>query len=290
MNRRGFTLIELMITLVLLGVIGVALYNAIIGAQRVSKTQVERIDVQQTTRAATYYLSGALRELDANDGDILLAGPNQIRFRAMRWARVLCSPVALLGSEAVFVVRNDFTVGQRLPDAAQDSIFLFADGDLASRGDDQWLEGGLRRWGPAAACADGLTPGTSVRVEITAASGGNPAAVTAVTSGSPIRGYQLEALSVWNDAGADWVGRQTMDRGGSWSATEALVGPVQAQGLGFTYFDNTGAVTAALTNIAAVGLTVRGRSMGRARISGGNVDFVRDSIITRVALRNNRRF
>lgn len=289
MNRRGFTLIELLIALVLLSLVGVALYNGIVGAQRVSKAQVERIDVQQTTRAAAYYLSGALRELNANDGDILVAGPDQMRFRAMRWARVLCSPVTVVGGRIAFVVRNDFVVGQRGPDAALDSIFLFADGDIATRGDDQWLVGGMRTVGSAAVCSDGLTPGTALSAEITAGSGGNAAAVAGVTSGSPIRGYQLEEVSVWTQGGANWVGRRTMDRGGTWTATEPLVGPVQAQGLSFTYFDNGGAATATLTNVAAVGLTIRGRSTGVARASG-TIGFVRDSIITRVALRNNRRY
>lgn len=290
MNRRGFTLIELLIALVLLSLVGVALYNAIIGAQRVSKAQVERIDVQQTTRAAAYYLSGTLRELDASDGDVLVAGPDQMRFRAMRWARVLCSPVVVVGSHIAFVVRNDFVVGQRAPDAALDSVFLFADGDIGTRGDDQWLEGGLRTAGSAAVCSDGLTAGSALTAVITAASGGNAAAAAAVTNGSPLRGYQLEEVSVWAQGGANWVGRRTMDRGGTWTATEPLVGPLQAaQGLSFTYFDGAGAVTATLANIAAVGLTIRGRSTGVARASG-TIGFVRDSIITRVALRNNRRF
>jgi prepilin-type N-terminal cleavage/methylation domain-containing protein len=288
MNRRGFTLIELMITLVLLSLVGVALYQAIIGVQRVSKAQVERMDVQQTTRAATYYLSNALRELDAAEGDILVADSTRIRFRAMRWTGVLCSPVALAAGNVVFVTR-DAILGLRGPDAAQDSILLFRDGDIGTRGDDRWLEGGLVGVTPATPCPDG-GPGIALAVQIAASSGGNDSALVGVTSGSPIRGYQVEDLGLWNDGTTNWVGRRTMNRGGGWTAVQPLVGPMMARGLVFSYFDSLGVPAATRTDVATVGLRVLGRSQGRARITGGTVDFLRDSIITRVGLRNNPRF
>ena len=59
-----------------------------------------------------------------------------------------------------------------------------------------------------------------------------------------------------------------------------------ANGLAFSYFDINGAPLAFTTEIASVGVTGRGRSANQ--VSGRG--FLQDSIVTRVALRNNERF
>ncbi len=60
----------------------------------------------------------------------------------------------------------------------------------------------------------------------------------------------------------------------------------EANGLAFTYFDDAGATPAFTTGIVSIGLTVRGRSAGPVSGQG----YISDSIITRITLRNNRRF
>jgi len=57
-------------------------------------------------------------------------------------------------------------------------------------------------------------------------------------------------------------------------------------GLAFSYFDVNGVPPALTTDIASVGVTVRGRSAKQVSRRG----FLQDSIITRVTLRNNKRF
>jgi hypothetical protein len=66
----------------------------------------------------------------------------------------------------------------------------------------------------------------------------------------------------------------------------ALVGPLTADGLAFSYFDVNGGLPALTTQIASIGITIRGRSV--SQVSGAG--FRQDSIITRVTLRNNARF
>lgn len=289
MTARGFTLIELLVVVVLATVILGAIYQAIGSTQRTTQAQVQRLSVRQETRAAALFLGYELRELSATEGDVATAGPTALEIRGPRWTGVLCTdPQTVLGNVS-FVLRDALQFGLRRPDPALDSVLLFRDGDPNVRTDDNWLLGELLA-AAADTCPGGLA-GTVVQARISAASGGNAAALAGVTAGSPIRGFQREELSLYQDGGgAFWLGRRTADRSGTWTATQPLVGPLTADGLAFAYFDTTGAAVATPAEVASVGIVVRGRSREQARLSGGGLGYVLDSVITRVALRNNRRF
>ena len=106
-----------------------------------------------------------------------------------------------------------------------------------------------------------------------------------------MRGFQSEELSLFQAADTRWwMGQRTANRSGSWTAVRPLVGPLTAAGLGFTYHDTTDAITGVLAEIASVSITMRGESERLVRGLGGNIDYARDSIVTRAALRNNTRF
>ncbi|UCF41277.1 MAG: prepilin-type N-terminal cleavage/methylation domain-containing protein [Gemmatimonadota bacterium] len=289
LRARGFTLVELLVVIVLMGVITAAIYQSIGSTQRITGTQVQRLHVQQSTRAAALYLTYALRELDASDGDIQSASATKLRIRGMRWMGVLCTaPVGIVGGVG-FVLRDSLQFGVRAPSGTLDSILLFHDGDPANRSDDYWLVGGLLASG-AGTCPDG-TPGTVLNVTITAASGGVDSALAGVFAGAPIRGFQAEEIQLYQGAGGDyWLARRAADRGGGWSDMEELVGPLTANGLQFAYYDSTGAAATTVLDVASVGLVVRGRSPRTAHLPAGGIGYVRDSVITRVTLRNNQGF
>ena len=179
----------------------------------------------------------------------------------------------------------DTPFGVRGPDAAQDSILLWQEGDPSVRLDDTWLFGGLQS-SAAGVCPDDGLAGTTLRVVINAASGGNAAAAAGITLGAPVRGFQVEEVSLFLQGGDYWLGRRTADRVGVWTPVRPLVGPLTADGLAFSYFDVNGGLPALTTQIASIGVTIRGRSA--SQVSGAG--FRQDSIITRVTLRNNARF
>src|SRR5438093_1988928 len=97
LTRRGFTLIELMIALVLLGLVSAAVYKVLVNNQRIYLAQTQTIDLNQNMRAAAAILPAELRELDAADGDILAMGPDSIRIRAMRQLAFVCQTPLLGG-------------------------------------------------------------------------------------------------------------------------------------------------------------------------------------------------
>ena len=285
LRNRGFTLVEMVVVLGLMGIVMGALYQSIVATQRTTSAQFQRIDVQQTTRAAVMYVSNMLRELDAADDDILVSQATSLRFRAMRWTGVLCTVPFEAAGQVQFTVRRQLLFGIRAPDVALDSILLWREGDPSIRTDDLWLYGGLHS-SSVGVCPDDGSAGTTLRVVISAGSGGNAAAGAGMTLGSPVRGFQIEEISLYLQGAEYWLGRRTANRGGVWEVVRPLVGPLMNNGLAFSYFDINGAPPALTTQIVSIGVTVRGRSA--RRVSGRG--FLQDSIVTRVTLRNNARF
>jgi prepilin-type N-terminal cleavage/methylation domain-containing protein len=289
LKRSGFTLIELLIALVIGAVVGTATIRVIVGTQRTTEAGMEKVGVQQTLRAGIGYMTNVMRELNAADGDIGLANATTLRFRSMRWASPLCAAPAIAGASSAFLLIDANSIyGLRAPDAAEDSLLIFAEADPSRRSDDSWLVGEVIATASANCPSGG--PATVLSVRITAASGGI-AAIAGVTAGAPIRGFQWEELSLFQGADSRWwMGQRTANRTGTWTPVQALVGPLAVGGLSLQYFDSTGAVTGTLANIASIGMSLRAESTNRVRTQATNIDFARDSLISRVALRNNPRF
>ena len=289
MMRRGFTLIELLIGLIIMGIVGTLLVKTMTNIQRTTGAQAARMDSQESMRAATFYITGLLHEVDAYEGDLVTATATAIRVRAPRWTGITCTGVTTSGTNLNVTVKKSQLWGVRSPSPTLDSLHVFNEVTTAARADDVWLFGKMIDT-LTQNCPDG-PPGLRLTILISAASGGNAAATTGFTLGSPIRGFQMEEVGVYTDgSGVNWLGQSTADLAGAWSTVTPLAGPLQANGLSFTYFDTLNAATATKTNVASVGIIVRSQSVTRARGSSGGNTNLRDSLITRVALRNNKRF
>jgi len=288
LNRRGYTLVEVLIGLTLAGLVAGTTFRVLTESQRITRSLNGRVDAQQNARTAALYLSTALREINSFEGDVVEATASELEFRAMRWAGLTCSGLTTAGSDLQVVVRATQLFGYRAPDAALDSMFVYVENDVETRADDQWLDG--RVMGVATGtCDDGAT-GTQLTFQISAGSGGNGAAAS-FTEGSPLRGYQREELTLFTDVtGISYLGSRTMNSAGTWTGITELLGPLMAGGLSLSYFDTLGVATAALDEIASIGVVVRTESRESGRTSAGAIDKMRDSIVTRIALRNNRRF
>src|SRR5258708_19499348 len=96
-KRRGFTLVELLIALVLLGLVSTAIYQVLNTNQRTFLAQTQRIDLQQNIRAGASILPGEFRTLDAGEGDIQQMTATSITIRAIRKLGFMCAPPTLGG-------------------------------------------------------------------------------------------------------------------------------------------------------------------------------------------------
>lgn len=292
LNRRGLTLIELIVALTLFGILSLAIYRVLVNNQRVYHSQTQRIDLQQNIRAAVSILPAELREIDATDGDINIMTPNQIQIRAMRQLAILCNtPVLGAGVPALVVRRNPF-FGIRDFNLASDSILVYYEGDESSRNDDSWVPGRIIAVA-AGVCADG-SPGRTLTTALNfgnvIAPGGAILPQIAQTgrlqNGAPIRGFEVVTYRQYLSDGEWYVGVESALTGG----LQPLIGPLITNGLDFIYRDAAGAVTAVRTDVATIEIRLRALTAQPVRQTDGTLGRPVDSVATIVALRNNRRF
>lgn len=297
--RRGFTIVELIVALVLLGLVSTALYRVLVNNQRLYMAQTQRIDLAQNIRAAGSILPAEFRELDAFDGDIISMTPTRLELRVMRWLSFICVPPVLGGAglNGLQMTIRGGTPGQpmffgaREPNINVDTMLIYYDGDPTSRQDDFWSRGTFNAIPNApTTCPDPNPPGPQPAVRVNFSLnllGLGPNVANAIPVGAPVRGYEHVVYQLYQPAGdTSWyVGFQ-----GATGTMQPLIGPVLTNGLTFQYFDANGNVTAIRTNVARIDITVRARTAATVRSGDAARATVVDSVVTSVALRNNRRF
>lgn len=292
LKRRGFTLVELLIAIVLLGIVSTALYKVMLNNQRTFTAQTQRIDLQQNIRAAATILPAEFRELDATDGDIRAMSPTSITIRAMRQLAIMCvAPVLPTGGAISFVVRQTPFFGNRQNFDNGDSILVFYEGNPGTRADDRWLLALVNAAPANQNCPDPTPPGPQPGFKVIAAPvwpGFGLNVANAISNGSPVRGFSIVTYSLWQSPSDNqyYLGQTA---GGS---TQPLIGPlIGANGLTFFYYDSTGtAQTATPALVRMIEIRVRGRTAQVIRQANDPaLAYKTDSIIARVALRNNVR-
>jgi prepilin-type N-terminal cleavage/methylation domain-containing protein len=285
LTRRGFTLVELLIALLLMGIVTAAFYGSLTTNQRAYQKQTQVIDLQQNMRAAAAILPSELREVDASEGDISAMSATSITFLAHRWMGFICVPpvMPVLANPVTMMVRRDpFTGAASILPPTRCSC---ATRDDASRKDDGWAHAQAAAPVVAAACPD-TKPGVQITMNLNL--GALPNVAGAITSGSPVLGYETVTYGLYQPvAGGDWYIGLTTANG-----RQPLIGPLLPNGLSLSYYDSTGVVTANRDSVARVDIVVRAMTNQQVRSTTGASTLARvvDSVRTSVALRNNRRY
>jgi hypothetical protein len=297
--RRGYTLVELMMALVLTMMVGAVTYRLLINNQRVSRAQTARVGVQDNVRAGAIIAANELREIGFDsvpaaavagisgvlgqlpNSDLLLAQPGKIQYRAMRGFGVTCAtPTA-----AQLKLRRSLYYGVRDP-VANDSIALYVEGNTSISGDDAWVRAKVTGVGTST-CTGG---GTALTVNLAWPNAGvGAAAVGAMVTGGPVRIFEAMEMKYYTSGGKSWLGMRSLNAGG---AMEPVVGPLAdstagQRGMTLAYLDKNDAATATLNNVRTITLTLRGVTDERVYKSGGRTSAVDTlSMTARVALRN----
>ena len=295
LGRRGYSIIELLIALVLLSMVSAAIYKVLVNNQRLYLAQTQTIDLNQNMRAAVAILPAEFRELDAADGDIQAMTATSITIRAMRQLAFVCLTPPLGGGigQLTLTIRKTPMYGTRQTFGVNDSLLIYWEGNPLTRADDQWLLGQIKTVVPGPVCTQDTLAAVNQGYTLTLQPQwiNNPAlnVANAITRGAPVRGFDNVTYSVYQSpTDNNWYLGQTNNSAGG--GIQPIIGPlIGANGVTFSYYDSVGTVTGAPTSVAQIQILLRARTASPIRDASGVQAFKVDSIVTRVALRNNPR-
>jgi prepilin-type N-terminal cleavage/methylation domain-containing protein len=296
-TRRGFTLVEMLIVLVMLALVGAALTRILVNSMRVSAGQMVQADMQSNVRTGGLVMPLELREVgyDSNittnvvTSDLELIDESYVQFRAGRGFSPTCGTPTL----------NEWRIrkpayGMRAP-ALTDGFMLYVENDPNTGIDDQWIPMVV-----TAIDADGLCDGgpDSAFVLTTATPETSPAvdlALSQVFVGGPIKYYEVMRFGSFVDTdGQSYVGARSISAGEG--AYRAVAGPIAAgtTGLRFLYYNRNATalnpVAANPVSVRAIEVQITGATRSAATLAGTLPRTTRSMFTrTRVALRNTLR-
>jgi prepilin-type N-terminal cleavage/methylation domain-containing protein len=290
LTRRGFTFVEILVAMVLMGIISTAIYQLLNNNQRVYREQTVRIELNQNARTAAALFPAELRELNATDpngSDVVAFTDSSITYNAMRTTYFLCLTP---NYAATTIVVRDQPYGVESLNITKHKFMIFAENNAQIRSDDAWLHVDASSATTGTSCpatAGGLTT-ASITLVLT---GVTTAQLNGVYIAAPLRAYQVNRMARYVDGtGAYYLGMQTQNESDlSWSTMQPVVGPLAVGGLALTYFDTLGVATTTAARIARIGVLLTGRSQDPVRLGTG-LGYVTAETPAVVSLRNNRRW
>jgi prepilin-type N-terminal cleavage/methylation domain-containing protein len=276
-QRRGFTLIEVLVSLVIMGIVTGAIYQLLNTSQRLSLAQAEQVSLQSTVRTGSLVVPNELRELNivlggaADRNDVTVADDDGITYRAMRGLGFVCQAP---GPTELRLLQSSWT-GLRAPDANRDGLYVFVDGNTDEDEDDQWIQLDITN-----VVASNCGGATAYKLTV--------AGPPAVPVNTPVRVFELMRLELYADAGQWWLGASSEKAAPG--VLQPVLGPLTDDGFDLDYLDATGLPTADKAAIKSIRLTVRGLTDDAVRAGGsGTMGHRQEALVTQVLLRNSIR-
>ena len=296
-RRSGVKLVELMITLVLLGIVAGGMMQIIVKQQKFYTGSSGVLGTRSNVRQGVAVLQSDLRairpERDIYAGEMKATS---LAFREPRGSSVIC---AVDGAHTTIVVpppvlSNDVGYTSWLqPPAPGDSVLVY---DMGARA---WIDGagvgnyitGSQPTEGSGLCT-GLVPLLDVARgwQITLA---NPLPDT-VGVGSSLRFFRSARYELMQATDGDWyLGYYDCNPLASpqCGALSPISGPYLSKdndppGLNFSYFDASGAATTDPASLRRIDITLRSQSSSAIDIAGHAKGFYKDSLSTSIAVRN----
>lgn len=240
-SRRGFTLIEIMIAVTLLGIIGSILTTVLVRQQRFHRAVGQVTDARARMRDIATILPTDLRSISTAGRDILGISDTSIQFRAFVGSAVLCNYAS---ATIIELPPQELASGNVLaswinPPQPNDIAYLYDSGTQAGNVDDAWavftvadtVSEANAAWCPTSRGFATAADATKRRYRITLTTAPNQARVVL---GAPIRFAREVRYSVYLASDAQWyVGFQsctpnvTYGLPGTCGTREVLAGPVK---------------------------------------------------------------
>ena len=281
--RRGASLIELVVVIVLLAAVGGATMGVVIRQERFYRAQSDAIDARATVRDAASILQSELRALTASDGDLYAIAPGAIEFRATLAQSAICT-ISPSRSE-ITIPPEHLASGAPLPwigtqpESGDPVLVLASDSTLANRWDRHVLSGAPARAGTCPT-ASGLTA--------TAADAGaaltltlSPALDSVIAPGTLLRIVRRAKSELYRASDSRWyLGYLDClaSRATPCNVVQPVSGPFVPAGIQLAFLDAAGAPTANPRLVARIDVL----AIAQRRSSPAT----QDSLATAIALRN----
>ena len=271
-DRRGFTLIEVLIAMVLGLIVLTGVVQMMIVQGRGYRKQREMIDVRETAREAVALLSWDLRQSLTGGSPLTAMGAGMVALRSPRGLGTICAKHATLARYGLWKTGGNIVAG------VDDSALVY------QLGRDKWTVLKITAVGTPAAM--GVTacawPGARPPDVVVEFGVGTKTDTSYIKIGAPFRNFRRVQYAEYQLNNRWWLGRKI----GAATSYEQLTGPLvaPANGLTFTYYDTLGAVTANPTAVGSIAFTLRTESFKNTYV-GTTFVYQRDSLTTKVALR-----
>ncbi|HEX6627437.1 MAG TPA: prepilin-type N-terminal cleavage/methylation domain-containing protein [Gemmatimonadaceae bacterium] len=272
-TRRGFTIIELIVSFVIgLVVLGSVVQMMIVQGKSYRK-QREQVDVRETVREAAALLSWDLRQAAVAGSPFAVLGANTVTVRSPRGLGTICGKHALLPRYALWKTAgsiqatvDDTALVYQIGKGGWNKLKITNVGTPAAMGVNACVWPGAR------------APDLVVEFAVTAVTD-----TSNIKTGAPFRNFRRVEYAEFQQNGRWWLGRKVGNAAGYEQLTGPLLAP-GANGLSFTYYDTLGAVSANTNAIGSVAFTIRTESFKNAT-TGSSFVYQRDSLTTKVAVR-----
>ena len=275
-SSRGFTLVEMLIGLVLLGLVTTTIYRILTTNQRLSRAQTEQVSLQSSVRTGALVVASELREIGINIAggtDILAMSSSGITYRAMRSTALACQ----VSATEVRLRLSHFYSSRQTIVPVQDALLLFVEGDSTTGSDDTWITL------PITAVNMGSTCGAAPAVALTTLIA---TPLTQILLDAPARTFEVMELGIINTGGLNWLGVRSVSSGTQPPLQPAL-GPIMANGLELSYLNFANNPTASMSEVRSIDITIRGETDRTVRAGGVNtLALAQDSLSMRITLRN----
>lgn len=287
-DRRGFSMIELLVALTLGLIVLGSVYKVFFAHSRLYSTHRATMDVRQNLRGGAALLSWELSTAAATAGDLYAIAPGSVTFRSLQASGVVCSWAVVDGNHRFGLQLTSGVFQSSDADSAlvydvEKNSWMALGTSAVFRGEQAWATASTGGGTPVCFWGDSTT--AMPRPQVTLELQGDASLLDRVEVGALVRGFQRAEYTLIERNGRWWMGR----RGGGGDVYSVVTGPMLSPargGLTFGYYDAGGNGTSNPADVARVDITLRGVSIEPVGV-GGTV--IEDSLTTSVFLRGNAR-
>jgi hypothetical protein len=299
--KRGTSLVELMVALVLFGIIGIATLRSLDRQARFHAGVLTIIEARSQHAAAHEAVATELRSLSSSAGDITRLSDSAIAFRLPVGSAVACA----FAPDTIYLAPDTVSSGQvlagfRVTPQPGDTAWLHNESATDIARDDSWngtpITSAVRSTGTCTGSPlvhPALDAGrTSWRLALASPL---PASITA---GAPVRLTRTARFALYRGGTNEhWLGfSEIQPATGTWVTIQPVSGPYRpfsssapaSSGVAIAARHSSGVPTLATTSVSAISVTTRTLTTRAVRIDGLARGPYADSLHSLIGLRNWR--